>query len=229
MKYKAIFFDLFGTLVENYPSVKHEENLKKIALELSIPHETFIKLWDAGYVDRMRGVINNYEDYLTLICNKLNMQPGNARIKKASGYRTEITRCEVSSAKDGAVEVLSYLKSNKYKTGLISNISMEAMHLWNNTEMASFIDIKVFSCAEGYAKPDRRIYEIALERLKVQPQDSLFVADGINRELAAAITMGMDALLIKPSEDDGYDALREEWSGPVITSLREIPAFIEKK
>jgi HAD superfamily hydrolase (TIGR01509 family) len=38
-------------------------------------------------------------------------------------------------------------------------------------------DATVFSCEEGTAKPERRIYEIALERLEVKPLETVFIDD----------------------------------------------------
>ena len=40
------------------------------------------------------------------------------------------------------------------------------------------IDEPVFSCVVGLCKPDPRIYRLALERLSVQAEESLFVGDG---------------------------------------------------
>ena len=45
MKYKAVIFDLFGTLIENYPASKSRIVLKNIASVLEVPAEDFIKFW----------------------------------------------------------------------------------------------------------------------------------------------------------------------------------------
>ena len=41
-------------------------------------------------------------------------------------------------------------------------------------------DATVFSCDEGTAKPERRIYEIALERLGVKPREAVFIDDRVD-------------------------------------------------
>jgi FMN phosphatase YigB (HAD superfamily) len=38
-------------------------------------------------------------------------------------------------------------------------------------------DVLVFSCAEGVKKPDRKIYELTLEKLGSQPEQSVFIDD----------------------------------------------------
>ncbi|GIE98118.1 HAD family hydrolase [Paractinoplanes rishiriensis] len=52
------------------------------------------------------------------------------------------------------------------------------------------VDAVVLSCEVGCAKPDRRIYEIALRRLGVEPGDALFV-DDTEGHVDAARSLGM--------------------------------------
>lgn len=228
MKYKAIIFDLFDTLVDNSPSVIQIEILRQMATAVSIPLDSFKRQWDANYEDRMKGTFKSYEKCISHICQNLGMPQLDFQIKQAANIYFNMAKNEASTTKDGAIEVLSYLKLNKYKTGLISNLSHPVMVLWDQTYLASLFDIKAFSCAEGLTKPDPRIFKLALEKLQSKPEDCLYIADGMNGELATAKKLGMDALMIRVTADS-YQPLREEWSGPVITSLREIPAFIEKR
>lgn len=43
----------------------------------------------------------------------------------------------------------------------------------------------------GLLKPDRQIYELAMQRLNVYPEQCLFVGDGGSNELCGAKTAGM--------------------------------------
>jgi putative hydrolase of the HAD superfamily len=88
--------------------------------------------------------------------------------------------------------------------------------------LASLVDVAVFSCLVGVTKPDPYIYQIATEKLDVQPQRCLYVADGMSQELVTASNLGMHAVQIFVPGEDEYDLYREEWHGPVISSLREI-------
>lgn len=49
----------------------------------------------------------------------------------------------------------------------------------------------VFSCNVGLLKPDRQIYELAMEHLNVSPEQCLFVGDGGSNELCGAKSAGM--------------------------------------
>jgi putative hydrolase of the HAD superfamily len=80
----------------------------------------------------------------------------------------------------------------------------------------------VLSCTVGLRKPDPRIYELACERLEVEPADCLFVGDGANDELAGAARVGMRAVCVLPPGHD--QALWPEARGwePTIGDLREV-------
>ncbi len=48
----------------------------------------------------------------------------------------------------------------------------------------------IFSAEVGLAKPDRRIYELALEHLRVQPAEVFFV-DDVQENVEAAQALGI--------------------------------------
>jgi len=92
----------------------------------------------------------------------------------------------------------------------------------DDSPLAALIDYPVFSCLTGMKKPDPIIFQVAIEGLGVKAEECIYVADGIGRELHAASELGMCAVqILAPGEDD-YDPYREEWNGPVISSLKEI-------
>ena len=45
MKYSAVIFDLFGTLVQSLPSQKYRVVLQRTASALSVPRDEFAQLW----------------------------------------------------------------------------------------------------------------------------------------------------------------------------------------
>ncbi len=66
----------------------------------------------------------------------------------------------------------------RYKTAILSNAWTTGR--WAITEkfgLGALTDTIITSAEEGVAKPDARIYRIALERLQVQPAEAIFVDD----------------------------------------------------
>ena len=54
----------------------------------------------------------------------------------------------------------------------------------------------ILSCSERMAKPDTRIYQLALQRLKVTPGETLFIDDQA-KNLEPARAVGMKVILAK--------------------------------
>ncbi len=227
MKYQAVIFDLFGTLVDNYPLAESNDACRQMAEELSVPPDDFLTLWIKTYDKRMTGVFKNYQACIEHICQQLGVRVPHNQIDLAASIRFGVTKGEVTAPREEAVEVLSYLKSNGYKTGLISNCSFETTIIWKETTLAPLIDVAVFSCLVGTIKPDPRIYQIAVEKLAVNPEECLYIADGIGQELTSASKLGMYAVQIRVPHDKDYDTYREEWNGPVISLLREVLTLLE--
>jgi len=76
------------------------------------------------------------------------------------------------------------------KTGIISNAWPNAradVKRWVNGD--TFDDL-IFSAEVGLAKPDRRIYELALDRLRVQPTEAIFI-DDVQTNVEAAQAIGL--------------------------------------
>ena len=67
-----------------------------------------------------------------------------------------------------------------------------------------YMDGGVFSCNEGFIKPDRRIYHILLERFGLVPEECVFLDDSKTNVIAAQ-TVGMNAIHF-----EGYEKARQE-------------------
>jgi len=224
MKYKAVIFDLFGTLVE-VPSRREQESvLTRIASALSVTSDDFIRLWSDTSSQRARGVFQNPEANIEYICRTLGMNVEDRRIKLVAEMRFSYTK-RLMIPRAGAIELLSHLRSEGYKTGLISDSSPEVPIIWNQTRFAQLIDVAIFSCLVGLQKPDPLIYQLSAKQLAVETKNCLYIGDGNNRELDGASRAGMHPILIRVSAEDTPDALRvnrDQFDGPIIASLIEV-------
>jgi len=227
VKYKAVIFDLFGTLIKNFPWDESNSVLRRMAGELSLSPDDFTALWHAAFDERMKGVLKNYQACIRHICQRLGAQVPDDRIERVADMRFEMNKREVAAPREGAVEVLSYLKAHGFKTGLISNCSTETTLVWGNSPLAPLIDVAVFSCLVGAMKPAPCIYQLAVEKLAVEPEECLYVADGMEQELLSASRLGMRAILIRVPGEDDYDPYREKWSGQTISSLKEVLTLVK--
>ncbi len=226
MKYRAVIFDLFGTLVYNTPLTDSDNVLKQMASVLLAPSKDFVASWHGMFTERMTGTFKNYQGCIQRICTDLKVLADEEQVELAAKTRFDMTRNELITLHEGALDVLSHLRAKGYRTGLISNCSFEATRIWGETRLAPLIDVAVFSCSVGMMKPDPRIYGLVTEQLNVKPQDCLYVADGIGQELAIATQIGMHSIQILVPGENEYDPYREKWNGPTISSLTQILGII---
>jgi len=229
MKYKAVIFDLFGTLVDMFPLQDYESMLSEMADILSVSPEDFTRLWIETVNERFTGVLPTIESNIEHICQILGISLGTSQTTAAARIRYEFTR-RLFTPRLNTIETLIQLKEAGCKIGLISDCSSEIPLLWPNTPFASVVDAPIFSCAVGFTKPDPHIYWLACKRLAIVPQDCLYVGDGGSHELTGASQIGMHTVLIRTPYKDGYDSYRPDakrWQGPVISTLKDILAFIE--
>ena len=75
MKYAAVLFDLFGTLVDKFPLEDHQEILRQMAFVVAAPPDDFTRLWFDTYEERGLGIFQSYEDNVGYICLKLGVEP----------------------------------------------------------------------------------------------------------------------------------------------------------
>ena len=224
MKYEAVIFDLFGTLIPNMSVSEHRVVLTRMAEVLSVPPDDFVKLWFETFNERSTGVFRSPDANITYICRTLGVSVDETDVKRAAQIRFNYSVQSMVPRSD-AIETLSQLKYEDCKTGLISDCSAEVPAIWKDTPFAKLVDVAIFSCLVGMKKPDPRIYRLATEQINVEPQDCFYIADGIGRELSVASQIGMHAVQILVPGEDEYDPYREEWNGPVISSLTEILAL----
>ncbi len=224
MNYKAVIFDLFGTLIDNFSRSEYAAVFREMADILTVPPDEFLGSWVAAFDQRATGVFATTEDAIKHLASKLNPAVTDAQINEAARIRLDYTKRSINPRK-GAIEVLSYLREAKYRTGLISDCTSEIPKVWDSTALAPFFDATVFSCKARIKKPDPRIYHMATERLEVEPKDCLYIGDGSSQELTGAARVGMHPVLIRlPDEStDAHFIDREEnWEGAVISSLQEV-------
>lgn len=227
-KYRAVIFDLFGTLVETWSRSAFEGFLVRAAGVLCAPPEEFARLWLATASHRMTGkfatTLANFEH----ICQVMSLPAETSRLREAARIRLDFTRDSLIWRHD-ALDTLTSLRASGKKTGLISDCSCEVPELWDSTPVAPLIDVAVFSCIVGIQKPDPHIYALACDRLRVPPEECLYVGDGDSRELTGAAEAGLHPVLLRAIDDrvaDPYRLEAEEWEGTVIERLSEVVELV---
>ena len=223
MKFKAIIFDLFGTLVDDFGSSVGQMH-QEMAAALAVPYEQFMQFWGQTAKMRIIGAFETVEANIQYVCAAMKVGPRPEQIEKAVEIRMKYIR-QALCPKPDAINIPSELRNQGHKVGLLSNCSIEIPILWQETAFADLFHATVFSSREHLKKPDIRIYHLACDRLGTMPASCLYIADGEDHELKAAASVGLHPVLIRMSSQKNRGELHQEardWQGPSIDSLKEV-------
>lgn len=224
MRYKAVIFDLFGTLVDNFTIPEYQKVLSEMSAVLKAPPGDFAKLWRDSFYLRTNGTHKTHQESINYICRELGVTVTEEQVERSAEIRLEYT-IQTLKPWPATIPTITKLKSLGYKVGLISDCSPETPTAWPQTPFNGLFHITIFSCVAGVKKPDPKIYLMATEQLGVTPQACLYVGDGSSHELTGALEVGMTPILIRdPNEtvDTHFVDREENWQGPVIASLQEV-------
>jgi FMN phosphatase YigB (HAD superfamily) len=127
---------------------------------------------------------------------------------------------------DGAEKVLKFFKEKNLKIGLISNtIFPEEFHLreLKRFGLYPYLNAHFFSSQVGYRKPHPQIFQLALEKLKVDPSDAVFVGDRLEEDVGGAQNVGMKGIL---KYHQGRDYTLPITPDAQVMKLKELPEVV---
>jgi 2-haloacid dehalogenase len=95
---------------------------------------------------------------------------------------------------DGTVEILRALTDQRVLCYALSNMEPDAFAIRRDRfEFMKWFDGHVISGLEGVAKPDREIFELLLERYRLDPRSTVFI-DDVPRNVETARELGLLAI-----------------------------------
>ena len=183
---QAVFWDLGGVIIRT------EDRTRRAVWEarLGLPPRELDQIVFAGEMGRKAAVGQaGAEDVWTWVAQRLGLDR-----EQRESLRQDFWRGE-----DLDLELVKFIRRLRptYRTGMISNawpeIREQIEHEWR---IADAFDKLIISAEVGLAKPDPRIYQLALEGLGVQASQAIFVDDFIEN-LEAASALGMHAVHFK--------------------------------
>jgi len=108
----------------------------------------------------------------------------------------------------GTFEALEQFKSAGYKLAVVSNAEGQVEGDAKRFGLAKYFDVIIDSHIVGVAKPDPRIFQIAIERLGVGPDEVKFTGDIYSIDVAGARAAGIEARLV--DQHDRYSWVEHE-------------------
>lgn len=187
---KAVFFDLFFTLI--YPSYSIENEYEIIGISSS-EWESYAEN-NILYDERAKGKIRNEREIIDRIVNIMPYKVTEEQKRNILLKREERMKRTLLSVDNKVLEILGKVREKGVKIGLISNADIIDIKYWNDSPLSAFFDSVIFSCDVGILKPETEIYQLAMKRLNVKPEESIFIGDGGSNELFGAQRAGMKTI-----------------------------------
>ena len=96
---------------------------------------------------------------------------------------------------DGALEALAALRQRGHRLGLLTNgsSSFQRRKLLR-FELEPLFDVVLIEGELGYGKPDRRVFDAALEFFAVRPAEACMIGDNLTADIAAARDVGIPTI-----------------------------------
>lgn len=153
------------------------------------------------YAYRCNQIINNNDISAEAFYAKvLEFAKVNAFPIKAAAayYGTEIPKWpkELEQLYPQAKEVLELL-SQKYKLGIIANQVAGTQERIDHWGIGQYFDVVAASAEAGCAKPDLRIFKLALNQAECRPENAVMIGDRLDNDIVPAKTLGMKTVWVR--------------------------------
>lgn len=221
-----VFFDLDHTLwdFEKNSALTFEKILldNQIAVNLDdflkvyIPNN--LAFWKLFREDKITKTELRYQRLKTTF-DILNLKISDLTINKLSEeYISNLS--SYNHLFPNAIEILEYLKP-KYKLHIITNGFQEVQEKKiKNSKMDGFFEHIINSEIAGVKKPNPIIFNLALERAKALPQNSLMIGDSLEADIFGAQALGFHVLHFNAHNEDKHEFC------DMIADLNEIKSYL---
>jgi putative hydrolase of the HAD superfamily len=229
---KAIFFDLYQTLVHYQPSQEELEAdaLKNLGINVNAAALRRPILTANEYIYRQiakkplsqrskEEVMALYSEYQRIVLKEAGIAAEEKIVLRLLGMMQQAKMDLVLF--DDVIPALNDLKKRGLKLGLISNIEQNMTTTLDKLGLAAKLDIVVTSQDAGFTKPQPEIFQYALKKSGVTPADAAYVGDQYQVDMVGAKKAGLQGILL--DRDDYY---REKLDCPKIKSLIEISKYL---
>ena len=130
---------------------------------------------------------------------------------------------------EDALQTLRKLEGNGYRIGMISNAGddQDVQQLAARFGIRQYFDFMLTSAACSYRKPHERIFEIALSKWYLLPNEAVMVGDNLDADIYGAQNAGMYGVWIsRRSAPRTEDQFRIQPDATIATLL-ELPSALD--
>jgi putative hydrolase of the HAD superfamily len=229
---KAVFFDLYNTLVTYDPPREEIQAriLKEFGIEAS-PQSLVRPITIADdfiYKEHSRLPISKrskeettalYIHYHGIVLKEAGIEASKELIGGILGKWMSFKLKMVLF--DDVAPALNDLKKRGLVMGLISNVDRDIAPLYEELGLPAWFQVMVTSQEAGFNKPHPGIFQAALKEAGVKPEEAIYVGDQYEIDVLGANKAGMTGILL-----DRGDFFKETTDSPKIRSLSEVAGHL---
>lgn len=119
-------------------------------------------------------------------------------------------------------EVLEELRRRGYRLAVVSNWEPDLPDVLRRVGLLDAFEVVVASAVVGAAKPDPRIFRVALDALRLEPHTAVHVGDSYEADVQGARAAGIQPVLLD------RDYIYQQSDVPLIRTLKELLPLLEK-
>ena len=187
-KINAVIFDWGGVLIEDpAPAL-----FKYCANALGVGEEQYVITFDICINDFQTGTVTEQQFWMNMTKRLKVPMP------KADSLWTEAFTAAYRPRQE-MFSLASRLRKIGCKTAILSNTEMPVVEIINKQKYDTF-DVIVLSCLEGTAKPERKIYDLTIDRLGIPARQALFIDDK-QENIDGAKQAGLQTIVFKNTEE----------------------------
>lgn len=224
----AIVFDLFGTLVPQFPREANDAVLVACSEIVGLDAHLCRRAWRQLYDARVRGQVQGIVGHLRHVAGELQVELDERRLNEAhSLYRAFADKLVKPPSE--TLEALEDLTVRGRSLGLLSNAHFDVAEAFASSPLASLFTAAIFSCDVGERKPTPAAYAAVVAAMGVTPGEITFFGDGSDEELSGAASAGLRPVLIRSDLSNTYDPDRADvtgWAGRVVDSMSDVVALV---
>ena len=206
-KYKAVFFDVGGTLLRVEPSVgevyatyARPFGFKGSGKELNrLFHKEWINSGGIESLGKKSGEQAERDFWKSLVFQVFEHSGGLENFEHYFEIIYEaFARKDHWHVFDDVIDsgILEKLKNSSITLGVVSNWDSRLHTILKGTGLAEYFDFILASAEVGSAKPDKKIFIEAIRRSGVKPAEVCHIGDDLLADIRGANSVGIEAILI---------------------------------
>ncbi len=225
---KAVLFDFGGTLDSNGIHWSKQFYLQYQCCGIPIDQKQF----DKAFVEADKTIVRSYDvrnySLKKLLELQVHLQFEHLHFSDPTREKMIVEGCHQNAKKnlERNCEILKRLHP-RFRLGVVSNFNGNLDVVCKEFHLDQVLDLILDSAVVGVSKPDPEIFQIALKRLQVKPEECFFVGDSFERDIIPANSVGLKTIWLQGENPRvEFDTSKANY---IIKSLIELESILNER